>query len=195
MKNIICLITAILLSIFIWGCEKKLNSPNDDNDFFPLRVGMKWRYKMVKSDYDNPFPKEFTVEITRTKTINDTAYYEIKNYFIPGPSLPDPAYIRVEDDRVFVLINDKEYLLYSFDSADSSSWHLPMYVNPTDLEDFYTNRTKLSSDEAKFLWWYGTTFGRSEAHWTDVFQKGIGRTKILSFSQAYSKIDWELFLY
>jgi len=197
MKKIICSITAILLSIFIWGCEKNLNSPEDVNNFFPLTVGKKWHYRIVKSDFDTNkenffFPKEFTVEVSQQKMIDDRSYYEVKNYFFPGPSLQEPAYMRVEGARVFVLVNDKEYLLYSFDSADSSSWHLPMYVNPTNLEDFYTSRIKLGSDDANFLWWFGTTFGRSEAHWTDVFKQGIGRTKILSSSQAYGEVDWAL---
>jgi len=186
----------IMVIICIIRCDLFTHS-NNRTFFFPLQVGKKWHYKIVKSDFDINkenffFPKEFTVEVTQMKTINDIDYYAIKNYFLPGPSLPEPTYMRIEGDRIFVLINDQEHLLYSFDSADSSSWHLPMYANPTYLYDSYTSRVKLNSAEAEFLWWLGTTFGRSEAHWTDVFQKGIGRTKMLSFSQAYGDVNWEL---
>lgn len=185
--------------IWVTGCNLLTQSNESDKDatFFPLSVGKKWQYRIVKSDFDINndsffFPKKFTVEIVQIKTINDIDYYEIKNYFLPGPSLPEPAYMRIDDSQVFVLINTKEYLLYSFDSADSTKWHLPMYANPTDLYDCYTHRVQLNSDEAQFLWWHGTNFGRSEAYWTDVFQKGIGRTKIISFSQAYGEVVWEL---
>jgi len=197
MKRYILLSVVILISIFGGDCSKQPTSNNNMSDFFPLDVGMKWNYRIVKSDFDTNkenffFPKEFTVEVSQQKMIDGRRYYEVKNYFFPGPSLPEPAYMRVEGARVFVLVNDKEYLLYSFDFADSSSWHLPMYANPTYLHDSYTSRVMLNSTKAEFLWWLGTNFGRSEAHWTDVFKKGIGRTKILSFSQAYSEVDWAL---
>jgi len=197
MKKYILSAIVILISIIVENCSNLLDSNGDSEDFFPLTVGMKWSYRIVKSDFDINqenffFPKEFTVEISQQKTIDGIKYYEVKNYFLPGPSLPEPAYMRLEDGRIFVLVNDKEYLLYSFDSADSSNWHLPMYVNPTYLYEHYINRVKLKSDEARFLCWEATNFGRAEAHWTDVFQKGIGRTKILSFSQAYGEVDWEL---
>lgn len=187
-----------LIIVFVWITRCDLfNQCGDGTSFFPLQVGRKWHYRTVKSDFDIDkenffFPKEFTVEVSQQKTIGGIRYYEVKNYFLPGPSLPQPAYMRHEGGRIFVLVNDKEYLLYSFDSADSSSWHLPMYVNPTDLFNYYAERIELNPHEANFSWSYIPTLEDSEGYWYEIFQKGIGRTKILSFTQLYGNVDWEL---
>lgn len=191
MIKLLCTISIILFLVTLWNCNKNPKSAEFEDDFFPLKVGLKWQYRLITSKNETNQPEEFTVEVIGRKTINNITYYEIENYFTIGSSNTNPAYIRIEDDCVFTSFNDEEYLLYSFCSDDSSSWHLPLYVSPTIIHDFYTDRFELNSEEANILWWMGKDIGRSEYQWTEVFTKGIGRTKII-WSAMGGSGEWHL---
>ena len=190
-KLLICTVTSLLF-VFI-SCTGSTDSPLD---YFPLEIGMKWEYHVVKSDIDTSrlserIPIDFTVEVIDKHSINNIEYYAIENFYFPGPSIHDTSYMRIEDDRVFVIINNEEHLLYSFSPSDTNRWHVPMYVNQEDIYDYSSTRTNISDSKCEFLWYFGYNIGRAEAHWSDVFEDGIGRTKIISFSQAFGEVIWE----
>ena len=173
------------------------NSMIDPDSFFPLNVGNSWTYQITETDYDIStdsfrFPKEFTVQVVGKVTINGIEYFAVKNYFFPGPVIPETSYLRIEGDYVYMLVNDVEYLLYSFEKAENKSWHLPMQVNETLVMDYYMSSSHIDASKSEFLWHMGENPGRAESQWTDIFVKGKGRTKIESTSQAYGKTVWEL---
>jgi len=189
----------IVLSILfiVISCTKS-TEPADDpaGAFFPLDVGMKWEYHVVKSDVDTSIlseriPIDFTVEVIDTRLISDIEYYAVKNFFFPGPFIHDTSYMRIEDERVHVIINEEEHLLYSFSDADTNIWHIPMFVNETWLLDYYATRSSPSNSQKDILWHMGPRIGNAENKWHDVFEKGSGRMQIVNFSQAFGEIIWE----
>ena len=91
-----------------------------------------------------------------------------------------------------MLIDNVEYLLYSFGNSEKQSWHLPMQVNEALKMEYYVNSNIIDSTKSTFLWHMGPNPDRAEAKWTDVFVKGKGRVKIESISQVYGKIIWEI---
>ncbi len=107
-----------------------------DDDFFPLQVGARWSYKLVHSQHDpNEFRSwtaEFTVSVTGTQTWRGREYFVVENYFVPGPELPTPTLMRKDGKRIYVRIEEEEYLLYSF-APEDTLWSLPLYMNPTWL--------------------------------------------------------------
>lgn len=173
-----------------------------DDDFFPLQVGAKWHYELVHAVADTSrerfgYPKDFSVIVSNTLTVDGEKYYVVENYFFPGPELPNPALMRREGARIYVRIEEKEYLLYSF-APEDTLWSLPLYVNPTLL---YPRKAKRSvfTEKAAAVTWDLNGFpglnpvpGRTESGWADVFNPGLGRVRIFSVSQAYSTTVWDL---
>ncbi len=113
-----------LLILHLGGCDLSSNSTksiDQQDNFFPLRLGLQWKYQITESDLDTSkiiFPNQFTVSVVDTITIKDKKYFQVKNYFIPGPTLPDTVLIRKSGKQTFIRFspNHEEYLFYAFTS-------------------------------------------------------------------------------
>jgi len=199
-KSIVLVYFGFLLIII--SC---INNPSDGlvgDEFFPLRAWQKWTYKMIGSDMDTSrivFPKQFTVSVVGEVTIADKRYFLMTNYFVPGNTLPDTVLVRNAGNHVFTHFDSEqeEHLFYSFSPPDTT-WSTPMYVNPTTFESrkailVYSNSTAaISWDLNGYPFHPPYLPGRTEAGWGETFKRGLGRTEIVSVSQVYGKIAWEL---
>ena len=204
MKKQILTIFFLSISIMLNSCVNNTENNLEDGDFFPLKVGQQWTYKITESDMDTSrirsFPKEFTISVIGDVTLADQKYFLVTNYFIPGPNLPDTILLRNSDNQVLMRFGpeEEEYLFYSF-SASDSVWRVPMY-NPTTLNEWEAKLVR-SNGIAAISWNldgypddppYGPPGGRIESGWGETFKRGIGKTEIVSVSQVYGKIVWEL---
>lgn len=173
-----------------------------DPDFFPLEVGIEWTYKLVHADVDTSweqfgYPKDFSVTVADTLTVDGKKYYLVENYFLPGGSLPDPAPLRKEGLRIYARVEEEDHLIYSF-APEDTLWSLPLYANPTWLYPREAKRTVLT-DEAAVVSWDLIGFpGPSPVGvetgpgWGDFFNRGLGRVRIVSLSQIYILTVWDL---
>jgi len=171
-------------------------------DFFPLEVGIEWTYKLVHADVDTSwehfgFPKDFSATVVDTLTVDGKKYYLVENYFLPGGLLPDPAPMRKEGTRVYVRIEEEDHLMYSF-APEDTLWSMPLYVNPTWLVPREAKRA-VFTEEAAVVSWDLIGFpgpspipGDAESGWGDVLNRGLGRVRIVSLSQANGLTVWDL---
>lgn len=172
------------------------------NDFFPLQLGARWHYELVHASVDTSwdhfgFPKDFSATVADTLTVAGVKYYVVENYFLPGGELPEPALMREEGARVYVRIEEEDRLLYSF-APEDTLWSLPLYMNPTWLYTREAKRVVFNAEKAIVSWdLHGFPGprpmpGDTESGWGDVFNRGLGRVRIVSMSQANGLTVWDL---
>lgn len=194
------------------GFDVEIAGKATDSTFFPLQPGTNWRYELVYSDVDPeqlPFPEAFVTSVEAVHTIDGMDYYVVNNYFLPSASpeidvrdrhsadeMEYPMLLRFSDNQVYLLIEDEEQLFYSF-SEDLSKWNVNMYAG--EFRSVVTARLEVYQDDNAAIGWDYPGFmgsesypSRAEAGWGDVFERGIGRVRIVSGSQGYGEIVWDL---
>ena len=191
MEKIFALSSIALL--LMAGCDFLSESDIRQGDFFPLRIGQQWTYRITESDIDTSrlgFPKQFTVSVVDEVILADEKYFLMANYFVPGPTLPETILVRSTGSQVFIRFDpeQEEYLFYSFTRADTM-WSVPMYANPSTLYPRTARLEALAENTATIAWDWN---GRSESGWQEIFERKVGRKEIVSVSQVYGKIVWKL---
>lgn len=192
------------------GFDIEVEGKLQDATLFPLQVGMTWTYEMVYSKKDElPFADEFVMSIDEIQTMNGVNYFLVKNYFLPAASLAedvrnsyeaehmeDPMLLRYANDRVYVLVDGQEKLLYSF-TEDIPTWTMAFY-NGEIADSRRADRIELDNTNVAVGWDYPGFMGgpmfptRAESSWGDIFVPGRGRVRIVSFFQAFGTVVWDL---
>jgi hypothetical protein len=197
-----------LIVLLLAGCDTQSEDPDNQTDsFFPLRVGQEWTYELTESDVDTnilPWPLRTTVSVLGDRTIAGKRYFLLHNYFIPGPNLPDTILVRNEGSRVFIrrfahddadlfdyfAPDEEAYLFYSFAPTDTALT-IPMYVNPEWIVPYFGFQVDFT-DTSAAVHWFDTRYQRYPSQWQETFERGAGRTQIVSTSQAYGRVEWRL---
>ncbi|MBD3275639.1 MAG: hypothetical protein GF372_10025 [Candidatus Marinimicrobia bacterium] len=191
------------LNLSDYGNNKvKIQGNVSKNSFFPMAMGLEWTYKLVYSSNTNGQEddslSQIRVKITEKREIEGKIYFVFDSYFLPGPQLPKPAFIRKEGENVYTYIGGEEYILYSF-SSNKNAWIIPLFVNHNDTNDFNIERTVNTDNTAAFalndLYYFpsdSAITGRSEHGWGEIIEKGLGRARIESYSMIYGKRVWNL---
>lgn len=174
-----------------------------ESDFFPLRAGTEWTYELVHADADTAseafaFPTNFTASVIGIRYVDGEMYNTVANYLIPGADFSATALMREESGLVYVLIDGEEYLLYSFDS-DTTQWMVPMKMGSEIIENRNAETVNLTEQSAVVSWDLSgfpgpdrPTAVDTEAGWADVFNPGLGRVRIVSMTEVYGLIVWDL---
>ncbi|MBK9248942.1 MAG: hypothetical protein IPM69_12710 [Ignavibacteria bacterium] len=83
--------------------------------YFPLHVGDQWQYAW---DINETNKDNYTVSVVGTTIFNNTKYFTLKGEFaVKKLDLP-LWYMRVEDSRVYLYSNGKEYFDIDFDRME-----------------------------------------------------------------------------
>lgn len=193
-----------VLLFVLMACSHLFDAGASDGEtFFPLKTGQQWTYRITESDMEVSrisFPKRFTVSVVGEQTVENKKYYLVANYFAPKPTPPDTILVRSTGSQVFVRFvpEQEEHLFYTFAPPDTT-WSVPWYTGPsTD----YARKAALvarRNSSAAISWdlrGYPDNppfiHGRTESGWGETFERGIGRTEIVSSSQGFGKIVWKL---
>lgn len=137
-----------MLLFLLAGCGYLFDSDESGTNFFPLKTGQQWTYRITESDMDPSrisFPKRFTVSVIGEQIVENKRYYLVANYFVPGPALPDTILVRSAGRKVFVRFapEQEELLFYAFAPPDTT-WSVPMYAGPTTTYSHYGSLTNLT---------------------------------------------------
>lgn len=125
MKTII--LTTILCIVFAAGCDNKPVYPdpsvNLTTEYYPLEVGYTWKYLVTNiSTGDTTDIYNLTVE--STEAINGKTYFKIANSSEILKRAVTYSYYRVENDKVYTLVNYFENLAIDFTGKDSTAGYV-----------------------------------------------------------------------
>lgn len=110
MKTLIFLIVLSTISIFLQSCKKEPVKIILTDDYLPLEVGNYWQL-----DYTDK------KEIIGTKIINNKSYFILKY-------LSDTTYYRIENDKIFVIENNKsESVKFDLSANVHDTWKFNLY--------------------------------------------------------------------
>jgi hypothetical protein len=168
----------------IVACDST-NKPEDsqDNDFFPLRVGDKFLYRLSPESYGmniHLLPEEAEVRVTRKVEKFGKIYYEIKNYFFLN-GFENTVYARNENNNVYFLAKDKEVLFYMFDPSLDTMYIVPGLRPDGNWSDGGLRTKLFDYGEDYFIFWSGFTFDLDKYF---KFEKGKGLTQIITDSYS-----------
>jgi len=192
-KNII--VTSVVL-ILLSGCDLLLNTENQGNNWFPLSDGQQWTYRVTESYIDvddlDFLPSRFTVSVVGKTRIEGTFYLLVKNYFVPGITLPDTILVRNTGYKVYMRLQptDEERLFYSFTLPDTL-WNIPMYLRSGNTITKYGHLEQSTGKNRTIVWGSFVTFMRGESGWRETFVPGQGRTEIQYWNQI-TPVVWSL---
>ena len=183
----------ILMAMGIVACNS-INKPEDtqDNDFFPLRVGDKFLYRLSpESNFGLvSCAEEVEVRVTRKVDTLGKTYYVIENYFLAGTGFEGITYVRKDENNVYFFAPDEEVLYYRFDPLDYGEYFVPPGIVPNgngiipdggwSIDSLFVI-TQLNSGENYFTFWIKPipNFFISSLNYTK-FERGKGRTQIFS---------------
>ncbi len=174
-----------------------------ESNFLPLKTVTEWTYELVHADADTaandfPFPTTFTVTLKGIREFAGKRYQTVENYRVPGAKFPAPAPMRIDDDQIYVLIDNQEYLLYSFD-GDLSEWTVPLNMGSETTEDRTAEMVNLTEGSAVISWGLSGFPGvdrpkavGTETGWAEVFNPGLGRVRVVSVTEEYGLTVWDL---
>ena len=169
-KDLIILIT-FLIFVFI-SCKKNVLGPQENNSYFPMKVGNSWTY----ADRDT-----FTLSIVGTKNINNHEYYvftSTKNFFL---FFADTAYYRQNTDgKIFKYLpyHNKEYLAFCLAESDTNWSSLGFSISSSNIHEIISiPYGEYKGDYKEYF--KITYFGGIDAVIHVDFIKGIGPIRIL----------------
>jgi hypothetical protein len=168
------LLTLTLVAIIVASCGD-VNAPIIADDFFPLRVGDKFLYRLSpeSDNYENTtLRKEIEVKVTRKVDSLGKTYYVIENYFLFSEKI---VYARKENSNVYFFCEGEEVLYYRFDLPLDSMYRVPL--NMSDTFDFMK---VVERDKNFVLFFWGVYITDIEIYTR--FEKDKGRTKIINYS-------------
>ena len=175
MKN--CTLILLILQIFIMSsCGIFEPEQNFAKDYFPLRVGETFVYKLVMDnavENINRSGYKDTVEVKNigVKYFSKTKYFMILNYHI-NPYCKDTVFVRRTNNNVYFFGNKKENLHYSFNPDKSVSNYASYYKTSNSDSDVYISR-----DIKDDIYYFKYEVGR-EYEVTEIFYKNVGRKEI-----------------
>ena len=159
---------------------------SDEDDFFPLRVGDKFLYRLSPESIDAHFlKKEVEMRVTRKVDTLGKTYYVIENYFAVGSGLEGIIYARKDGHNVYFFAPDEEVLFYRFDPSDDEKYTIPIGILTNGrwsrVNDYYVIK-KFDSGENHFTFFIQDRFKghlSSYNHYSR-FERGKGRTQVYS---------------
>jgi hypothetical protein len=132
------LLTFTLVAIIIGSCYS-IESDCAADDFFPLRVGDKFLYRLSpESEFElapwaDPIKEEVEVKVTRKIDTLGQTYCVIENYFgiidyfdIVNGSEVGIIYARMDGNNVYFFAPNQEVLYYRFDPSDDKEYWVPL---------------------------------------------------------------------
>jgi hypothetical protein len=170
-----------------------INGPEfDADDFFPLRVGDKFLYKLSpESDAAWFRSRKEYVEISVTREVDTLGkrYFAIENYFLPESGVEGTVYVRKEGSNVYFFDLNEEVLYYRFNSSLNSKYPVPIGITPSGIWpyawDWMSVIQKNSSSRSQFTFHITYNNITSEYIKSVKFVKGGGRTQINSSGGGY----------
>jgi hypothetical protein len=178
--------TIIILCLGSISCYE-INDPcGAADDFFPLRVGDKFLYKLSPESKFGGFTRKEEVEVNVTRQVDTLGkkYYVIENFFLVGTGYEGIIYARKDGHNVYFFAPDKEVLYYNFDPSDDKVYFIPEGINPFgewpfggNEEDFVIEKTDVGNNQMTFL-----VKGRFFAHLKiySKFERGKGLIQVIS---------------
>ncbi len=117
MKVFILLVSCIT---FLCSCGDKIVSPPeavDTYEYFPLQIGDTWKYNGIGFLNQGDI---LTMTIDGTQEFNGKTYFRMTKSYKLSPALEAPDYFRIENDKVYMLIEKKDVLFIDFVNRDTT---------------------------------------------------------------------------
>ena len=177
------LLTLTLVAIIAASCGEPIIA----DDFFPLRVGDKFVYKLSpesnRAPWANPVKEEIEVKVTRKVDTLGKTYYVIENYFAVGTGFEGIIYARNDGHNVYFFAPDKEVLYYKFDPSDDKEYLVPEGIIPSgawpgSTESHVIKKNDVGNNYITFLV-KGSDFYSSYKHYSK-FERGKGLKQVIS---------------
>jgi hypothetical protein len=150
-----------------------------DTPYFPLEVGMEWKYE--ESLYWSPTGDTVVVRVTGTEEIDGREYYVIENFFFPHCPHAEHR-VRVDGGKIWMRGPNKEKILYDFETFPWCMGSFP-HENPLVLssgDTCYTGCRDGCPDGSTYMQTSPTSFRIEICYmgydywWTDEFREGVG---------------------
>ncbi len=162
------LLIQFLIFVFIC-CEKNVLGPQEQNSYFPMKVGNSWTYVSV---YDT-----FTVSIVGKKNINNHEYYVFTSEKAPY-YIADTSYYRENEEGNIMCYSTKsndEFEHYYFSKIDTS-WQSGQYsyymrIAEEEITIPFGNLKGEYTDLCEYRCWDRDW---PPVNWGGYFAKGIG---------------------
>ena len=185
--KILYLLTFTLVAIIVASCG--VIEPTAD-DFFPLRVGDKFSYRLSPESDAPTFSRPEIIEVNVTRKVDTLGkiYYVIENYFAVGTGSEGMIYPRKEGNTIYFFAPNKEILYYRFGSSLDEEYPVPIGITQDGtwpllpINAFTIRKYESSKNHCVFL--VTNLYGFSSYRHYSKFEKGKGRTQVISQGNA-----------
>ena len=199
-KKYILIVIVTLLAVFAVSCYNVSEPCVEADDFFPLRIGDKFLYKLSPKSHSNYlYPTEYEVSVTSTVDTLGKTYYVIENYFSVNNWIGGKLYVRNEDNNVYFLDKSGEILYYRFNASLNSEY--PIILGAASDSNWHHTPAiikKISYDTNYLKFFIGLTpehpsYKNYKSYIT--FERGKGRTQVVTQSLLDDGTIYENIIY